>query len=77
MYAGLATYLPDDASNNAFRCDVAIDTTPNEVIDRYGVPRDQAHLVLKNGHFIEPHERDEPSFKDGDVFALWPPVAGG
>lgn len=77
MYASLAQYLPEDASANAVHLDVPERTTPHQLIDTHGVPRDEAHLVLKNGIYVEPADRDRPCLQDGDVLALWPPVAGG
>jgi len=77
MYASLAQYLPEDAAENAVHLDVADRATPHQLIDAHGVPRDEAHLVLKNGVYVEPSDRDRPCLEDGDVLALWPPVAGG
>ena len=47
------------------------------MIDRYNVPREMAHLVLLNGVYIKPEDRDKAVFNDGDTLAIWPPVAGG
>ena len=47
------------------------------VVDTYHVPRESAHLILVNGFYILPEDRDKPVFKEGDVLAIWPPVAGG
>lgn len=77
MYASLTDYLPDESEGNAVTIEVADDTTPHQVIDNHGVPRDEAHLVLKNGTYVEPADRDRPCLEEGDVLALWPPVAGG
>ena len=51
--------------------------TAYEVIDRYKVPREMAHLVLLNGVYIKPEDRNKSVFNDGDTLAIWPPVAGG
>jgi sulfur-carrier protein len=50
---------------------------PIKVIDQYRVPREMAHLVLRNGVYVDPKQRDLPSLKEGDVIAIWPPVADG
>ena len=34
-------------------------------------------LVLINGVFVAPQERNKPLLRDGDTLAIWPPVAGG
>jgi molybdopterin converting factor small subunit len=56
--------------------DVDDSTSAHDLIDTYGVPREMAHLVVVNGIFTPPEKRDEP-LKEGDVLAIWPPVAGG
>ena len=77
LYASLSDYLPAGAKANAVRIPVEEGVTPNGLIERYRVPRDLAHLVLLNGHFVSPDQRDQPLIKDGDTLAIWPPVAGG
>jgi molybdopterin synthase sulfur carrier subunit len=51
--------------------------TANAIIEQFRVPQKMAHLVLRNGIYIEPERRDQAMFKDGDVIAIWPPIAGG
>ena len=77
LYAGLARYLPAEAVENAVSIEVADSATPFDIMDQFQVPYAEAHLVLRNGLYIEPEDRDKPVLSDGDVLALWPPVAGG
>jgi molybdopterin converting factor small subunit len=35
------------------------------------------HLVLVNGVYVPPAERLSFTPKEGDVLAIWPPIAGG
>ncbi|MDH3414256.1 MAG: MoaD/ThiS family protein [Gammaproteobacteria bacterium] len=77
LFATLGDHLPAGAQENAIQIEVPDDATPNQVIDRFKVPRKMAHLVLVNGIFVDPAHRDEGRLKDGDVLAVWPPVAGG
>jgi molybdopterin converting factor small subunit len=35
------------------------------------------HLVLINGKYIEPEKRLTQTLQEGDVLAIWPPIAGG
>ena len=77
MYASLAKYLPSDAERNIVKIEVESDVTVFKLLAIYKVPADSVHLVLVNGIYIEPEDRDKPLFKEGDVLALWPPVAGG
>ena len=77
LYAGLSKYLPSAAEDNTFQLEISDETTANNIIDKFNVPRDMAHLVLLNGVYLKPEERDQPVFNDGDTLAIWPPVAGG
>ncbi len=77
LYASLAEYLPPEAQSNAFTLETADSSTPHQMLDRCGVPRARAHLLLVNGTYVPPAERDTHALVDGDVLAAWPPVAGG
>ena len=76
LFATLSDYLPGNAVQNAVRLEVERDTAANDLLARYGVPRQQVQLVLLNGVYVAEAERDRP-LADGDVLAVWPPVAGG
>jgi molybdopterin converting factor small subunit len=41
------------------------------------MPPKLVHLVLIHGVYIAPEQRAERVLQDGDVLAIWPPVAGG
>jgi sulfur carrier protein ThiS len=77
LYASLMKYLPPGSSRHRTAITVAADITPHALIDKLGIPRELAHLVLKNGAYVLPLERNQAIFADDDLFALWPPVAGG
>lgn len=78
LYATLQHLLPPGAVKNAVEIEVSESATLNEIIDRFKVPRDLAHLVLVNGVFHCRSDRDLPqALKENDVLAIWPPVAGG
>jgi len=77
LYASLAEYLPSGAQANAFSLEMADASSPHQVLDRCGVPRARAHLLLVNGTYVPPAERDTHGLVEGDVLAAWPPVAGG
>ena len=79
LYATLTGYLPEGAEDkHAIRIDVPADATVRDLIDRFRVPREMAHLVLLNGVYLPPAERDQPGrIREGDTLAIWPPVAGG
>lgn len=77
LYATLGDLLPDHASQNMLEVEVAKDVTPNEIIDQFKVPRELAHLVLLNGHYVKPEQRDQSILQSNDALAIWPPIAGG
>lgn len=77
LYASLRDLLPPDTPWTGVVIDVPLDVTPNQVIDQYRVPRPMAHLVLHNGVYLTPGDRDRAVLNDGDVLAIWPPIAGG
>lgn len=77
LYASLAEYLPADAVKNEADIEVADDATPARIIQRIGLPEKLCHMVLINGVYVVPEERDKTSLEAGDHLAIWPPVAGG
>jgi sulfur carrier protein ThiS len=78
LYASLAQYLPTEARyNNRVPMEVSEGTTIAQVIEPYGLPPALVHLVLINGVYVPPAERLTRVLVDGDVLAIWPPIAGG
>lgn len=77
LYAGLGDYLPAGCTNHTTETQLEAGASPNQVLDRLGVPRQAAHLVLVNGVYLKPEQRDSPLLNEGDTLAAWPPVAGG
>ena len=77
LFANLTDYLPAERKYNAIELAVAPATTIADLVARFNLPAKQVHLVLVNGVYIEPAERSTHGLQDGDVLAIWPPVAGG
>ncbi|MFP6741669.1 MAG: MoaD/ThiS family protein [Alphaproteobacteria bacterium] len=77
LYASLKQYLPAGTPKNEAEIDIAEGTSVQAVLDSIGMPQGIYKLVLVNGVFIVPEERETRLFIEGDVFAIWPPVAGG
>ena len=77
LYAGLSQYLPESSENHCIKLNVAPSETAFSILDKYNVPKESVHLILLNGVYLQPEERDEPKFNEGDTLAVWPPVAGG
>lgn len=77
LFASLGDLLPSGAKSNAIEIDVDEAATLNQIIQCHRIPLEQAHLVLINGVYSYPADRDKALLKPGDVLAIWPPVAGG
>ncbi len=77
LYATLSEHLPEGSTKHRTVLDIPDGETAYGVIERYHVPKERAHLVLLNGVYLTPEQREQPTFKEGDTLAVWPPVAGG
>lgn len=78
LFATLTDYLPADARrSNVMQLSVADDATIMQIIEPFGLPEKLVHLVLVNGTYIAPELRATKTLVDGDVLAIWPPIAGG
>lgn len=78
LFATLTDYLPAEVRrSNQMVLDVPADATLLQIIEPFGLPPKLVHLVLVNGKYIAPEARGTTTLSEGDVLAIWPPVAGG
>ena len=77
LFASLGDLLPANSVDNSVELEVPEHASANQIIDLLQLPREQVHLVLRNGLFVEPKDRDLPLLEQGDAIAFWPPIAGG
>ncbi len=78
LYATLTDYLPPGArTENKIDLEVPDDATVETLIEPFHLPPKLAHLLLINGIFIPRSQRSGRRLAEGDVVAIWPPVAGG
>ncbi len=78
LFATLTDYLPGAARHtNRMALEVTPDATISQIIEPFGLPPGLVHLVLVNGHYIPPDQRRTQTLTEGDVLAIWPPIAGG
>lgn len=78
LYATLTDYLPPQArSDNRIELDVDPQATIEQIMASFNLPMKLVHLVLVNGVFVPPQERSTRRLQEGDVLAIWPPIAGG
>lgn len=77
LYASLSQHLPSTARDNIAQIEVADGATPTDIIRALGIPAEHCHLVLINGIFVPPSQRETHALAENDALAIWPPVAGG
>jgi len=78
LYAMLSDHLPDVArKTNSLELDILPGRTVGQVIEEFNLPPKLVHLVLINGNYVQPAERAGRALAEGDVLAIWPPIAGG
>ena len=78
LFASLTDYLPPEAKyTNFVVLDIAPETTIGQLVEQHRLPPKQVHLVLVNGTYIAPEQRASKTLVEGDVLAIWPPIAGG
>lgn len=77
LFATLTDYLPAERRYNAVELEVDPTTTIGDLVTRFQLPVKLVHLVLVNGVYVDPAARASRTLEDGDVLAIWPPVAGG
>jgi sulfur carrier protein ThiS len=78
LYASLTQYLPEAfRRSHAMPMEVDANATIESIVAPLGMPAALVKLVVLNGVFVPPSQRPTTRFVDGDVLAIWPPVAGG
>lgn len=77
LYATLTDYLPAHRTGNKVEVDLADGTSVQAALDGFSLPPKLTHLVLVDGNYVAPDDRAGRILKDGEVLAVWPPVAGG
>lgn len=77
LFALLSGYLPQGASRNEIRLSVPEGTTSGAIIAALDLPVALCALVIVNGVFVPPEARANQALADGDILAIWPPIAGG
>lgn len=77
LYASLMEFLPPGKERFRREIEVPEGSNVQQVIKRFNITDEQAHIVLVNGHFVCGDERFKRVLSTDDTVAIWPPVAGG
>lgn len=77
LFALLDKYLPAGARENQAEIEMDEGATAANVIAKLKLPPELCHLVLINGNYLQPDERESRSLTSTDTLAIWPPIAGG
>jgi molybdopterin converting factor small subunit len=78
LFASLTDYLPpENKYTNMVELDIAPQASIMQVIAPLSLPEKMVHLVLVNGKYVAPLDRHNTTLCEGDVLAIWPPIAGG
>jgi sulfur carrier protein ThiS len=78
LFATLTDYLPPQSRySNVVALELAPGTRIGQVIEQYHLPEKLVHLVLVNGTYVASEKRASQTLREGDVLAIWPPIAGG
>jgi sulfur carrier protein ThiS len=79
LFASLTDYLPRERERGSNAVDIEVPEGASivDIVAPFGLPQKMVHLVLVNGVYIPPAERATRQLSDGDVLAIWPPIAGG
>lgn len=78
LFASLDVHLPVEArSSHSVDLDVGPGTTVLDVVRRQGVPEALCAIVLLDGVWVARPDRATRELAEGQVLAIWPPIAGG
>jgi molybdopterin converting factor small subunit len=71
LFGGLDSYIP--TKQNPYPTETSEGSTIGDVLDHVGVPREKPRIIFVNSR----HAHLDHVLRDGDVLAVFPPVAGG
>lgn len=73
LYATLSKFLPPGAEGRKVTVELPEGATVGDLLVRLAIPGEMAALLLVNGT----HQPPDTALKDGEVLAMFPPLAGG
>lgn len=73
LYANLSKYLPPGAEGRKAVVELPEGSTIGDLMNRLSIPPEMTALLMVNGT----HHPPETVLEDGQVLAIFPPLAGG
>jgi len=73
LFATLAGYLPEPSNGESATFEVPDGSTVRQLVSSLGIPDAIPAITLVNGRDADPGQ----VLRDGDVLAMFPPLAGG
>lgn len=77
LFATLGKYLPPSARHNEVRMHIASGTSVSQLMRQLQLPQELTQVVMLNGSYIDPGDRDQTTLSPDDEFVVFPPIAGG
>ncbi|HJW43273.1 MAG TPA: MoaD/ThiS family protein [Geothrix sp.] len=78
LFASLSAHLPAESrARHRVDLEVTAGSTVLDLIRSQGIPPGQCAIVLVDGVWVAQDERAARVLRDGEILAIWPPVAGG
>jgi molybdopterin converting factor small subunit len=74
VFYNLAEYLPPESLNQKNCISLEEGSNIKTILEKLGIPEQMTKVILVNG--IKPTSNETP-LKDGDLVAIFPPLAGG
>lgn len=77
LFAMLKEKLPPETKGEVIELEVEEGTRPIDLIHRFDIPREMAHLVMIDGTHLLQDEVENRILQPGEALAIFPPIAGG
>ncbi|MCH7909519.1 MAG: MoaD/ThiS family protein [Candidatus Hydrogenedentes bacterium] len=73
LFATLGSHTPPGRSGNSFEQEIDSSTTVEQLLRKWEIPEDMPLIILVNAV----HADRDQVLNDGDILAVFPPIAGG